>query len=98
MNRTDFIAEFAKMSSITKTESARLVDNFLQLIKNSLHKGEDISIIGFGRFKVTCVAERTIKNPKTGEYMMVPASKRVRFAPGKELKEAANAEKKCDKK
>lgn len=48
-------------------------------------KGEDITLIGFGTFRVTELAARTGRNPQTGEKMQIKAKKVVRFKAGSDL-------------
>ena len=52
--------------------------------------GEDVSLVGFGTFKVSHRAEREGRNPATGESMTIKASNVVGFKSGKDLKEAVN--------
>jgi nucleoid DNA-binding protein len=61
-----------------------------QSIEEALSQGEEVSLIGFGTFKVTERAARTGRNPKTGETMQISASKSPSFKAGKALKEACN--------
>jgi DNA-binding protein HU-beta len=50
-----------------------------------LAKGESITLIGFGTFKITELAGRTGRNPQTGKTMQIKAKKVVRFKAGNEL-------------
>lgn len=59
-----------------------------ETISNTLAKEEKIQLVGFGTFKIRERAERTGRNPQTGEQMTIPASKSPAFKLGKELKEA----------
>jgi len=53
-------------------------------------KGEEISIPGFGKFKVQAKPTRTGRNPSTGAAIEIAASKKVAFTPAKQLKDAVN--------
>lgn len=64
------------------------MDAFVDEITNFLRQGEKINITGFGIFKVADRKAREGINPKTGERIHIPASKKPRFTPGKVLKEA----------
>jgi len=55
-----------------------------------LEKGDSISLIGFGSFKVVERAAREGRNPSTGEKMQISASKGVKFTPGAGLKKRVN--------
>lgn len=90
MNKTEFVDAFADKVSCTKVEAGKIVNSFFELIIDTLSKGNDIRVVGFGTFKVVNVKEKNITNPQNGSKMTVPASKRVRFAVGKALKDAVN--------
>ena len=55
-----------------------------------LKAGDKVQLVGFGTFEVKALAERTGRNPKTGEAMTIAASKKPAFAAGKALKDAVN--------
>lgn len=74
--------------NITKKEAAAFVDAFIEIITNTLRKGDKVNITGFGIFKVSDRKAREGINPRTGEKIHIPASKKPRFTPGKVLKEA----------
>ena len=90
MNKTEFVDAFAEKVSCTKVEAGKMVNAFFDLISYTLKDGNDIRVVGFGTFKVVDVKEKNITNPQNGSKMTVPASKRVRFAVGKALKDAVN--------
>ncbi|MCE2993544.1 MAG: HU family DNA-binding protein [Alphaproteobacteria bacterium] len=91
MNKQELINAVAKHSKQTKAASAQAVDAFLKAVKDCLRKGEEVRLIGFGTFKKTRVAGRTVRNPRNGEPVKVPATNRVKFSAGKDLKKAANS-------
>ncbi|HZZ99090.1 MAG TPA: HU family DNA-binding protein [Candidatus Paceibacterota bacterium] len=72
----------------SKKEGTEMVDAFVEIITNSLRKGEKVNITGFGIFKVADRKAREGINPRTGEKIQIKASKKPRFTPGKLLKEA----------
>ena len=88
MNKAELIDAVATKSELTKQDSRKAVDALFETISNTLAKEEKIQLIGFGTFEVRERAERTGRNPQTGEEMTIPASKVPAFKPGKELKEA----------
>lgn len=71
----------------TLPESKQMIELFLTGVKESIEKGEDVRLIGFGTFDIRERAERMGRNPQTGEAITIPATKIVGFKPGKELKE-----------
>ena len=87
MNKGDLINEVAKVVN-TKKEAQEAVDCVLSSITKALKKGDTVTLIGFGTFKVTQRKARKGRNPQTGEEMDINASKAPKFTPGKALKEA----------
>jgi DNA-binding protein HU-beta len=87
MNKGDLINEVAKVVS-TKKEAQEAVDCVLSSITKTLKKGDTVTLIGFGTFKVTQRKARKGRNPQTGEEIDIKASKAPKFIPGKALKEA----------
>ncbi|AQX54162.1 HU family DNA-binding protein [Priestia flexa] len=88
MNKTELVDAVATKSELTKQDSKKAVDALFETISNTLAKEEKIQLVGFGTFEIRKRAERTGRNPQTGEEMTIPASKVPAFKPGKELKEA----------
>ena len=87
MNKGDLINEVAKVVS-TKKEAQEAVDCVLSSITKALKKGDTVTLIGFGTFKVTQRKARKGRNPQTGEEIDIKASKAPKFTAGKALKEA----------
>jgi DNA-binding protein HU-beta len=87
MNKGDLINEVAKVVS-TKKEAQEAVDCVLSSITKALKKGDTVTLVGFGTFKVTKRKARKGRNPQTGEEIDIKASKAPKFTPGKALKEA----------
>ncbi|MED4181465.1 HU family DNA-binding protein [Priestia megaterium] len=88
MKKPELIDAVATKSDLTKQDSKKAVDALFETISNTLAKEEKIQLLGFGTFEVRERAERTGRNPQTGEEMTIPASKVPAFKPRKELKEA----------
>ena len=62
--------------------------NGASAIRDSAVKGEEVSIPGFGKFKVQNKPARTGRNPSTGATIQIAASKKVSFQAAKALKDA----------
>ena len=65
-----------------------LVDDFYEVMKETLEKGESLKISGFGSFEVRQKNARPGRNPKTGEEIEIGERRSAVFKPGKNLKEA----------
>lgn len=91
MTKTQFIERFFKNAGLKhKIEAKRLTDTFLDTIKECISEGEKVEFMGFGTFEIKEKAERKGTNFGTGEQIIIPAMKVVKFKAGKELKEIVN--------
>ena len=90
MNKNDLVAVVADRAGISKTDSAKTVDAVFDSITDVLKDGGDVRLVGFGTFSVSKRAASEGRNPRTGEKIMIPASKQPKFKAGKVLKDAVN--------
>lgn len=90
MNKTDLVNAVAEKAELTKKDAEKAVNAVFASIEEALARGEKVQLVGFGTFEVRDRAERTGRNPKTGEEILIPASKVPAFKPGKALKEAVD--------
>jgi DNA-binding protein HU-beta len=88
MNKAELVADVAERLSEPKAKAEEAVDAVFEAIRDELKRGGDIRLPAFGVFDVKDTAARTARNPQTGEEVKVPAGKKVRFKPGKALKDA----------
>jgi DNA-binding protein HU-beta len=89
MNKGDLVNEVAKVVN-SKKEAQAAVDCVFSSISSALKKGDTISLVGFGSFKVAKRKARKGRNPQTGEEIDIKASNVPKFTPGKALKETVN--------
>ncbi len=94
MNKTQFIASLAPHFNGSKKEAAHAVEIVFDSIVRNIHKGEDVAINDFGKFKKVDRKARKGRNPFTGETIQIKASKKVRFLPAKALKEVVSGARK----
>lgn len=90
MKKDELITFVSESADITKKSAGDAIKAAIQGIISALEKGDSISLIGFGSFRVVERAAREGRNPSTGEKMQIPASKGVKFTPGANLKERVN--------
>ena len=88
MFKTDLINKKKKKTGNTKVASELFLDAFVETILEALKKGEDVSLIGLGSFKVANTKAKTGRNPRTGKEIKIPAGKKVKFTVGKVLKDS----------
>ena len=88
MNKQDVVAKLAKDTKITKTTAAAAIDSLIDSITKSLKKGDPVSFVGFGTFKISNRKARVARNPRTGAPIKLPKRRVPRFSAGKALKQA----------
>ena len=90
MNRKELIESILKdknLNHLTKKDADQFVATMLEVIKKTVKKGDDVSLIGFGSFSKTRRAARMGVNPATGEKIKIKAKTLPKFRPGKAWKE-----------
>lgn len=87
MNNADIATRIADEANLTKASAKAIVDRVFSLIAGAAERGEEVSIGGFGKFKVKTRQARSGRNPRTGDPMDIPASRKLAFAPAKGLKD-----------
>ena len=90
MNKNELVEAIALSTEITKTDVDKVVTSLTEVITDELEKGDSVSLKGFGTFEVRRRSERTGRNPRTGETLVIPASKVPAFKVSSALKKAVN--------
>ncbi len=90
MNKAELIDAVADAADISKAAAGRSVDTVLEVITDSLKKGNAVTLVGFGTFSSRRREARTGRNPRTGEPIQIAASNLPVFKAGKALKDAVN--------
>ncbi len=92
MNKAELVSAIAEKAGIDKKKDVdKVVKAFVDVVTETLVKGDKISLIGFGTFEVRKTSARTGKNPRTGAEVKIPAKNAPKFKAGKALKDAVNA-------
>ena len=87
MNKGELVEQVSNWTGLTKKASREAVEAIASVITDTLARGEKITLVGFGTFKVMQRKARTGRNPQTGQSIQIPAKKVPRFRPGKDLKD-----------
>lgn len=88
MTKQEFITLYQeKMELSSKKEAEKFVNEFFSTLEEILIKGDNLSIVGFGKFETIVRAARTCRNPSNAELMQVPEKKVIKFRVGKSLAE-----------
>ncbi len=87
MNKADLVNEVAKKVK-TKKEAQAAVDTVFSTISNALRRGDSVTLVGFGTFRVDQRKARRGRNPQTGAVIHIEARRVPKFVAGKALKDA----------
>ena len=91
MNKQEFITHIANQHDCTKVEAEKAIDMFTSPVIDAVGQGNEISLIGFGRFSTTKIAARGGRNPRSGEAIQIKAYTQPKFKAGQKLKDACNS-------
>jgi DNA-binding protein HU-beta len=90
IGKTELQQHVAEQAGLNKAQAGRALEAVLNTIRDSLARGEEVRLTGFGNFVVTETSARTGRNPRTKEPIDIPAGKRPAFRPGTGLKSAVS--------
>lgn len=91
MTKKEFAVKFLRNSNLKHmVEAERMVDVFLDTMKEELEKGEVLIFRGFGTFEVKQHKKTEGFNPRTGEKVTFTPKKYIKFKTGKDLSEKIN--------
>ena len=92
MTKQEFVDQLASQSGLSKAEAAKSVETSVQLITETLKRGGEVNITGFGKFSVADRGARQGVNPQTGDRIQIPATRVPRFSAGSALKNAVKGQ------
>ena len=90
MNTAELAEHIASGHEMNKSQAKQVVEAVFAAIVQAASKGEEVSLPGFGKFKVAEREARQGRNPATGETIQIAASKKLGFTPAKQVKDAMN--------
>jgi len=90
MNNSDLADIIAASHDLSKADARKAVDSVFAAITDAAAKGEEVSLNGFGKFKVKNSPAREGRNPSTGETIQIAASNKLTFAAAKAVKDKLN--------
>ena len=88
MNKTELIAEVAKMCGMSKKDAEKAVTTTFDTIADALSQGDKVQLVGFGGFETKHREAHMGRNPRTNEPVEIPATTVPVFKAGKALKDA----------
>jgi len=90
VNKAELISVMAEKSGLTKKDSEKALNSFIEAVEEALVKGDKVQLVGFGTFEVRERSARKGRNPQTGEEIDIPAASVPAFKAGKALRESIN--------
>jgi len=78
-NKKDLAKKISKKTLLSSKESLQVVEALFESILEELELGEDVSIVGFGKFYLYQHSPRPVRNPKTQEEMILKPYKSLKF-------------------
>ena len=92
VTRTELSEAIYRKAGLSRAESARMVEEVLEEISDTLSAGEDVKLSGFGSFVLRSKAERVGRNPKTGVEVPIDRRRVLMFKASAVLKTHMNGE------
>lgn len=92
MTKADIVESIFEKVGFSKKDVTEVVEFVFETIKDSLEKGDNVKVSGFGNFVIRQKRARRGRNPQTGEALTITARKVLTFKPSHILKDAVNAE------
>jgi len=85
MNKAELVDAIASSSGLSKADSKRALESFVDATSGALKKGDKVSLVGFGSFSISRRAARTGRNPQTGKEIQIATRNVVKFKAGADL-------------
>ena len=83
MTKADIVTEIAKRTGVEKVQIQAIVETFMDEIKDSLGRGENVYLRGFGSFIIKTRAEKVARNISKNTTITIPAHNIPAFKPAK---------------
>ncbi len=90
MTKIDICEKIKENLGVPTRKASEMLETVLKILKNALANGEDVRISGFGKFLVKQKADRTGRNPQTGDAITIEARRVLTFRPSHILKGQIN--------
>ena len=91
LNKKEFERRYAEIAGVSLADASKAVDAFLETIQNLVSEEEGFKFVGFFSMEVVKQEQRKGRNPQTGDEIIIPAQKAIKFKAGKPLKDIANS-------
>jgi DNA-binding protein HU-beta len=88
VTKSELVDHVADIADLSKADAGRAVDALIGTVEDTLRRGSEVNVSGFGKFHVTQRGARQGVNPRTGQPIQIPASRVPKFTAGAGLKKA----------
>jgi DNA-binding protein HU-beta len=85
VNKSDFISKLAERMEVSQAEAKRTYEAFVDVFHEALGEADSVRLTGLGVFTPYTRSATSVRNPKTGEMVQVPAKPAIRFKPSAEV-------------
>jgi integration host factor subunit alpha len=92
LTKQDIIEDIISNTGLMRNQAVEGVETTIDIIKNTLKKGEPLSLSGFGKFDIREKRDRRGRNPKTGEEIIVKARRTITFSLSNALRKKLEGE------
>lgn len=89
LGKSELIHQIASRAGLNLNETNRVIDALAEVVRENLSQGHEVRIMGFGTWNLREIAQRKVKDIQSGEWKVIPATRRVGFKVGAVLAEAA---------
>jgi integration host factor subunit alpha len=90
LTKNDIVEHLRNELEMPRNQAIEMVESLLEIIKSTLHSGEDLLVSGFGKFCVKTKNQRRGRNPATGEDLILEGRKVVTFKCSGKLRDKLN--------
>lgn len=92
LNKASLVEEVAQRTGQSKAATERFIAAFQDVVISAVASGDSVRLTGFAGFEPATRAERSMRNPRTGELFVVPETKTVRIRPLKGFQDAVRGD------
>lgn len=87
LTKSDLVKALAadeRNAKLSQTQLTETINSLIDALQEALQTpGNEVMLIGLGRFKAVEIPAGPRRNPRTGDTVMVPAKRTIRFKPSK---------------
>jgi integration host factor subunit alpha len=80
LTKRNIIDDITTKTDLDRREAVAALETFIEIIKDELKKGEDVTLSGFGKWTVRDKHARRGRNPQTGEEIIIPPRHAISFS------------------